>query len=459
MNNRDLANSILENVGGAANLKNVSYCMTRLRFVLNDESLVNLDELKKIPGVLKVIQVGSQYQVVLGEIVDQVYKEVIDVQKTGPATIDSSAVRESNKSKSKSKRSILNLFMGTISEIFTPVIPALLASGFITTFCVLLNVVFKVPTDNMTYKILSILANSLFYFFPIIVGWSAAKKFGTNIAVSLMILGLLINPDFSNLFAANKSVTFLGIPVTNVYYPSSVIPAILSIYFLSKVESILRKYIPNIIRSIAVPFLSALIVAPVTILVLGPLGVWGGTALSSIFVNLYKFSPVLAGALIGGTWQILIIFGMHIALLGLVTVPNIAKYGRDTTIMTHAPGLICQVAAGLAVSLKAKKPAIKRNALALSLTSFFAGSVIEPVMYGVNIKYKKPFYFVCIGGAIGGAITGASFAGTTAPVAFSIYTIPAYLGPGFGGLIAGCLIGSLVTFTLTYIFGIDESIQ
>ena len=219
---------------------------------------------------------------------------------------------------------------------------------------------------------------------------------------------------------------------------------------------LLRKIIPGALRSIFVPFLSTLIVFPLLILAIGPIGVWGGNLFASLFTSMYDFSPILAGALIGGTWQILIIFGMHIAILGLVSVPNIAAYGRDTVIMTHAPSLICQVAAGLAVGLKAKNPEIKKNAITLSLTSFFAGSVVEPVMYGINLKYKRPFIAVCIGGAIGGAITGASLAGTTAAVAFSLYTIPAYLGAGFTGLLIGCGVGACVTFILTWIMGFDE---
>ncbi|WP_281795866.1 PTS transporter subunit EIIC [Tepidanaerobacter syntrophicus] len=463
-NNKELAKEILENIGGSSNIHNISYCMTRLRFVAKNDSKVNVEQLKKLPGVLQVIKLGDQYQVVLGGIVDEVYREILSMQKESIDGKDEgySAIAEDSSKKTEEKGTVkkyLDLFLTTLSEIVTPVIPALVASGFIKTFCVLLSVVFKVPTDNSTYQILNIIADTLYDFFPIIIGWSAAKKFQTNIAVSLMILCVLINPKFSNLFATMEQVTFLGIKVTNVYYPCSVIPAILAIYFLSKFEQILKKYLPKASHSIAIPFLSALIIVPLTILFLGPIGVWGGNALSSLFTSLYAFSPILAGALIGGVWQILIIFGMHIVLLSMITVPNIARFGRDTVIMTHAPSLICQIAAGLAVSLKAKNPEIKRNAFALSLTSFFAGSVIEPVMYGVNLKYKKPFLFVCIGGAIGGAITGASHAGTTAPVAFSLYTIPAYLGPGFSGLLTGVLVGALVTFVLTYIFGIDESIE
>ncbi len=147
---------------------------------------------------------------------------------------------------------------------------------------------------------------------------------------------------------------------------------------------------------------------------------------------------------------------MHIAILCLVSAPNIAMYGRDMIIMTHAPSLICQITAGLAVALKAKDKKIKKNALTLSLTSFFSGNVVEPVMYGINLKYKKPFIAVCIGGAVGGAITGAAGAGTSAAVALSIYTFPVYLGAGFGGLMLGCVVGGLVTFVLTYIMGINE---
>ena len=332
----------------------------------------------------------------------------------------------------------------------------MLACGFIKTLAVLFTVVFKVDEANSTIQVLNVVSDTLYAFFPVIIGWSAAKKFKTNMAVSLVIVALLVNPAFTGLFADGASVTFLGIPVTDVYYGSSVLPAILSIYLLSKVELLLRRLIPGALRSIFVPFLSTLIVFPLLILAIGPIGVWGGNLFASLFTSMYDFSPILAGALIGGTWQILIIFGMHIAILGLVSVPNIAAFGRDTVIMTHAPSLICQVAAGLAVGLKAKNTEIKKNAITLSLTSFFAGSVVEPVMYGVNLKYKKPFIAVCIGGAVGGAITGASLAGTTAAVAFSLYTIPAYLGVGFTGLLIGCGVGACVTFILTWILGFDE---
>ena len=458
LNKTALAQDIIRLLGGSENIKDVAHCMTRLRIVVKNESLVHLEELQKLNGVMKVILIGGQYQIVLGGIVDDVFDETVKLCGK-VAHVNEEVIDENLDAKTDSThRSWLGKLVETISGIVTPIIPAMLACGFIKTLAVLCTVVFKVPEDNSTIQIFNVISDTLYAFFPIIIGWSAAKKFRTNMAVSLVIVGLLVNPAFTSLFANGAKVSFLGIPVTDVYYGSSVLPAILSIYLLSKLELGLRRVIPSALRSIFVPFLSALIIAPLLIVAIGPIGVWGGNLFASIFTKLYEFSPIIAGALIGGTWQILIIFGMHIAILGLVSVPNIAQYGRDTVIMTHAPSLICQVAAGLAVGLKAKNPEIKKNALTLSLTSFFAGSVVEPVMYGVNLKYKKPFIAVCIGGAVGGAITGASLAGTTAAVAFSLYTIPAYLGAGFTGLLIGCGVGALITFILTWLMGIDESI-
>lgn len=451
-----LAADILEYVGGVDNVRDVAHCMTRLRIVVKDEKAVQMKQLEGLEGVMKVVILGGQYQIVLGGIVDDIFDEVAAVCGDRVNINEEMIAENLDAETKKGRRSLLGMLVETISAIVTPIIPAMLACGFIKTLAVLCTVVFKVDEANSTIQVLNVVSDTLYAFFPVIIGWSAAKKFKTNMAVSLVIVALLVNPAFTGLFADGANVTFLGIPVTDVYYGSSVLPAILSIYLLSKVEMLLRKIIPGALRSIFVPFLSTLIVFPLLILAIGPIGVWGGNLFASLFTSMYDFSPILAGALIGGTWQILIIFGMHIAILGLVSVPNIAAYGRDTVIMTHAPSLICQVAAGLAVGFKAKNPEIKKNAITLSLTSFFAGSVVEPVMYGVNLKYKRPFIAVCIGGAIGGAITGASLAGTTAAVAFSLYTIPAYLGVGFTGLLIGCGVGACVTFILTWIMGFDE---
>lgn len=452
---RKLAETIISNVGGKGNVKDVSHCMTRLRFGLKDNAKVNTTELEKIDDVMRVVVIAGQYQIVLGGIVDEVFEETCkllgDGVKINEQLIEENLDTDTTPKKVKPVEKLISLLSGIVS----PIIPAMLAAGFITALAKL-AVLAGVPETNTTIQLLSVAGDVLYGFFPIFIGWSAAKYFGANISITLMVVGLLVYPNFSNVFANFENVNFLGLPVTNVYYGSSVLPAIFTAFLIAKLEKLLRKVLPNALRSIFVPFLSALITIPLLIVVIGPIGVWGGELFANLFRSTYELSPILAGAIIGGIWQILIIFGMHIAILGLVSAPNIAMYGRDTIIMTHAPSLICQITAGLAVALKAKDKKIKKNALTLSLTSFFSGNVIEPVMYGVNLKYKKPFIAVCIGGAVGGAITGAAGAGTVAAVALSIYTFPVYLGAGFGGLMLGCLVGGLVTFVLTYIMGIDE---
>lgn len=452
---RKLAETIISNVGGKDNVKDVSHCMTRLRFGLKDNAKVNTTELEKIDDVMRVVVIAGQYQIVLGGIVDEVFEETCkllgDGVKINEQLIEVNLDTDTTPKKVKPVEKLISLLSGIVS----PIIPAMLAAGFITALAKL-AVLAGVPETNTTIQLLSVAGDVLYGFFPIFIGWSAAKYFGANISITLMVVGLLVYPNFSNVFANFENVNFLGLPVTNVYYGSSVLPAIFTAFLIAKLEKLLRKVLPNALRSIFVPFLSALITIPLLIVVIGPIGVWGGELFANLFRSTYELSPILAGAIIGGIWQILIIFGMHIAILGLVSAPNIAMYGRDTIIMTHAPSLICQITAGLAVALKAKDKKIKKNALTLSLTSFFSGNVIEPVMYGVNLKYKKPFIAVCIGGAVGGAITGAAGAGTVAAVALSIYTFPVYLGAGFGGLMLGCLVGGLVTFVLTYIMGIDE---
>ena len=414
---------------------------------------------------MRVVHIGDQYQIVLGGIVDDVFDEV-SLLCEGHASIDAQVIGENLDTAEEDSlipqgagvgEGLVGRLIDTISSIVVPVLSALLGCGLVQTVSVILVQIFQIPSDNTTVLILNAVSDTLYGFFPIIIGWSAAKRFGANVAIALVMCGVLVSGSFTSIFETHAAVTFAGVPVTSVYYGSSILPAIISVWLLSKLERILRRILPDALKAIFVPFICLIVLVPVLVIAIGPIGVWGGDLFASLFTSVYALSPILAGAIIGGIWQILIIFGMHIAILGLVSAPNIANFGRDTVIMTHAPSLICQIAAGLAVALKAKDKTIKRNAFALSVTSFFAGNVIEPVMYGVNLKYKRPFVAVCIGGAVGGAITGAFHAGTTAAVALSLYTIPVYLGEGFGGLMLGCAVGALITFVMTWIMGIDES--
>lgn len=468
MSVKEMATSIITGIGGEENISSVSYCMTRVRVTVTNPNKVNKNELEKTDGVMKVLTIGKQYQVVVGGIVNEVYEEIVEL--LGESVITTGAVdefyeddiemideKDANSNQGKLK-SVISSAIETLSSIVSPVIPAMLAAGFVKTIAMIMVSVLGFNESNTTYLLLNTLGDTIYYFFPMIIGWSSARRFNANVGVTLILTGFLINPSFASIFEMSENVSFLGVPVTNVYYGSSVLPAIFSVWLLSVLEKQFRKILPPSLRSIFVPFLSLLIVFPILILGIGPIGVWGGEAFASLFTGLYTFNPIIAGAFIGGLWQVLIIVGMHIAILGLVSGPNIARFGRDQVIMTHAPSLVCQIVAGFAVSLKAQNAKLKREAFTLSFSSLVAGSVIEPVMYGVNLKLKTPFIAVLIGGAVGGAIAGAVGAGTTAAVAFSIYTFPAYMGEGFVGLLIGCVVGALVTFLITYFVGFDEEL-
>lgn len=465
MNHEVVANKILESVGGKNNITYATFCMTRLRLSLKDNGLINDDNVRGIDGVIGTKTVGTQYQIIIGPDVEYVYKCFCKTAKLEEAkrieeNLDVSILEKNSSSQKSFGRKmidVISLGVTTLSNIFTPLIPAMLGAGLIKVIMILLDKGFGINADNSTtYAILNILQNSFFYYMPVMVGWSAAKKFNANTVLSLMLIGLLIHPNLAALFE-NGNVTFIGLPVTKVTYTTSIIPAIFAVYFEAKVQNLLKKIVPNMLKSIFVPLLTLLITAPIVLIVLGPLGYWGGLAMTKIVTAFYDFSPALSSALIGGTWNLMLVAGMHMVILGLVRNPNIATFGIDKITVAYAASLMCQVAAGLAVAIRTKDPALKKEAYSLSLTSFFAGMVIEPVMYGINIKYKKPFLFTIIGGAIGGAIICACGAGVTAPVAFSIYTLPAYFGQGFAGLAAGSLIGAFITFILTYKFGLDDS--
>ena len=459
MSYENLANLILEKAGGKGNIKSVTYCMTRLRLSLYDDEKIDVKGIEHLDHVMRVVKVGGQYQIVLGAIVVDVYNDFTKL--VGLVEENKNNRQKEVESFSLGKggfnvKNIASTAATTLASIFTPLIPAMLGSGMLKVILIIMEQGFQLNAANCsTYAVLNILQNSFFYFMPILLAWSASKRFKVNTVMALFVVCFLVHPNLAALFA-DGDVMFLGIPVTPVTYTSQVIPALLAVYLLKWVDLGLQKIIPNVIKTMTIPLLTILIVAPITLIVLGPLGYWGGLVITNIIKSFYNFSPILSGALIGATWNLLLICGMHMVVLTLVRNQNLATFGYDKITVAYCASLMCQVAAGLAVAMRTRNKALKKKAYALTLTSFFAGNVIEPVMYGINVKYKRPFYFTIAGGLIGGAIIGASGAQVTAATGFSIYTLPAFFGPGFVGLIIGSLTGAAITFVLTYKWGLEE---
>ena len=255
MNKAELAKQITNNVGSVDNITGIAHCMTRLRITVKNEALVKTEALSKLDGVLKVVKLGDQYQIVLGGIVDDVFEEVSklcgDKVNITEETIDENLDKLPVQGKKKSNW--LNSAIETITGIVAPVLPALLGCSFITTVAAIATSIFKVPDTNTTIQILNAVGNTLYGFFPIIIGWSAAKKFKTNISVSLVITGLLVYSGFTGIFSNNTNVSFLGIPVANLYYGSSVLPAVLTVIFQSYIEKWLKRVVPDTLKSIFVP--------------------------------------------------------------------------------------------------------------------------------------------------------------------------------------------------------------
>ena len=248
-----IALSIIENVGGKENIKEMSHCMTRLRLGLKNESLVNKEGLDKCEGVMRVVLLGGQYQIVLGGIVDDVFGAASEI--VGDSVKVNDEIIQENLDEPVGKQTIVNQLISVVSGIITPIIPAMLASGFITAIAKL-AILCGVEETNYTIQLLTVAGDVLYGFFPIIVAWSSAKYFKANISLTLMVVGILVYPSFTSLIA-QEGVNFLGLPVTNLYYGSSVLPAIFSALLLSKLEIFFRRILPNALRSIFVPFLSA----------------------------------------------------------------------------------------------------------------------------------------------------------------------------------------------------------
>lgn len=451
-----LSRDIMTNVGGVENVSSLTHCITRLRFILKNKDKVNKNAIDKMEGVTSSLYSGGQYQIIIGQDVADVYDDIVanyNLNAMGEVEADEQEIKTK-----KSLFSYLDKLFSVLASIFTPLIPAMQGMGFLKIILVIADFV-GVNAESTTYQLINVLSDSFFYFLPFLVAWSAAERFKANKALALMITGFLLHPNFIELFNSHETVSFLGITVPNINYSGSILPPILTILLLSYVQKILNKILPKVLRTVFSSFLALLITMPIAILVIGPIGNWGGAILVNLFNNLYDFSPLLSGAILGGLWQVIIIVGMHWLLLTLIEFPNIANFGVDRVLVAFAPSIMCEIAAGFAVALKVKNKSVRQNALSLTITSLLSGGVIEPVMYGVNIKYRKPFYFVLLGGAIGGAIVGACGSGITAPAMFGIYTLPAFFGPGFTGLMVGTALGCVVTFLLTYFFGVDKKIE
>lgn len=443
-----LVNEILDAIGSKDNIKSVVHCATRLRFELYDESKANDEKIQSIPGVLSLVKKGGQYQLVIGNNVDLVYKDLIKI-----ANIKGNTVSK------KDDRSIVDRILGAITGSIAPVIPLLAGCGMGKVLLLVLSLTHILSEDSQTYILINLIFDTGFAFMPAFIGFSAAKMFNTNQYMGAFLGLCLVNPSWTAIVGEGNPFTFLGIGVPLVKYTSSLVPALMAVWILSYIEKPIKKIVPEMIKVFAEPMLIALIMMPLTFIVIAPIGnyISGFVATASMF--LYDHVGIAAIAILAALYPWLVSVGIHKAL-SPISIALVAEQGFDPVIRVVA---LCsnmsQAAACLAVSLKTKKKNLKTLAFSSAITAYLGG-ITEPALYGVNLKLKKPMY----AGMIGAAIAGI-FAGIVKLKAF-IYVTPGILSLAmwvskeenfiFMAIIT-IIIASIATFIAVFIIGFDDS--
>lgn len=442
-----LAADILEGVGGEKNLVGATHCATRLRLRLRDDAKADTAAVEKLPGVIAVMQAGGQYQVVIGNDVPLVFAGLGKISRFG---------NEDSADEAPSQGNLFNRFIEMVSAIFSPILWPLAGSGLLKAFLSMAGTFGWVAPTNNTYVILSAAADALFYFLPLFLAVTAARRFKVNQFTSMAIAGALVYPSIVALGTAAQPVDFAGIPLVMMNYSSSVIPIIVAVWLQGYLERFLLKFLPSAVRNFLTPLLTVAIMVPLTLLTVGPATTLISQAVSAGITAIFGFAPWLAGALMGAFWQVFVLFGLHWGFVPIMT-NDLATIGYSLLMAPLVPAVLAQAAAMVAVALRTRSAARRGVAAPAAISGFLAG-VTEPGIYGVNLPLKKPFYFGIAGGAVGGAIASMGGSASNAFVFASLLALPAFTAVGnFMLLLIGTAVAILIAFILTFIFGPRET--
>lgn len=451
MDYQAIAKEILKDVGGKDNIVDVTHCYTRLRFVLKDTKQANKEALLQTEGVISVVESGGQYQVVLGNKVAHVYNALEPLL----------AQQLTTKTSTKEKNSLGNRILNTVAAIFTPVVPAIAASGMLKGILAIAVMVannfYQVDLKPLnTYIILSAASDALFYFMPVILGYSAAKVFKTNEYIAMVIGATLCYPTIVSLMTEKSAVTLFGLHVTKANYVSTVIPIILAIFMLAYVQRFLEKVIPEVLKIIMVPTLSLLLMIPATLLLFGPIGIYLGDGVNWLYYYIMNLSPILLGGFIGGIWCVLVIFGAHRGLVP-IGINDVARTGRQNLLAFAGAANFSQAGAAFGVFVRTKNKDLKAVAASATVTALFG--ITEPAIYGANLRLKKPMIYAVASGAAGGALMGWGGSYGTAFANQGLLTISVYAEAGTKAFICyllGCGIAFFGAFILTIFLGFND---
>ncbi|OTA21437.1 PTS system, beta-glucoside-specific IIABC component [Xenorhabdus beddingii] len=454
MNYPILAREIIVGVGGKENIVTFVHCATRLRFKLRDRNLADLNALKAHPDIIAVVESGGQFQVVIGNEVKEVYQVIQQrlaiPDETSPIT-DSTERRDS----------LFNHFIDIISGIFTPFLGIMAASGILKGLLAVATTIHWLSPDSGTYHVWYAASDSLFYFFPLILGYTAGKKFGGNPFITMGIGGALVHPLIISAFetsmiAGHSSENFLGIPLSFLNYSSSVIPIIFASWVSCKIEKKLDALLPSAIKTFITPLICLMLIVPLVFLVIGPAATWLSQILAQGYQTIYGFAPALAGMVMGAIWQVCVIFGLHWGLIPIM-VNNLTVLGHDTLAPLLLPAVIGQTGAALGVFLRTRDAKLKVLAGSAATAGMFG--ITEPAVYGVTLPYRRPFIFGCIAGAMGGSVVGYYQSAMYSMGLLNIFTFTQLIPPsGIDHTVWGAMMGTLLAFAistlLTWMFGL-----
>lgn len=468
-----LATAIVTNVGGPGNIHSVIHCITRLRFYLKDEHRAQDAVIANLDGVIDVAKAGGQYQVVIGPAVNEVYDAVM--AQLGPAFADATAGTPTTATTQAAGaptetdaptgwlprlRHGVSQVIGVMTAAMIPVIGILAGSGILKGILAALTGFHVLTVTSGTYMVLNAVADATFYFLPVVLGFTAAKKLGSDPIVLAIVGAILIYPSLMTAagHATTAQITFFGVPTHLMSYAASVFPMIVAAWLGVSVERGLKRVIPLYLRSVFVPILEALILSVIVLVVIGPLITMISKGLASGILAIYNFSPALSGLVIGGLYQTMVIFGLHWGIIPIV-INDIATNGHSYLNAILSITMVAQGGAVLAVFLKSKNKSLKEISLAAAISAFCG--VTEPALYGVNLKYKRVFVVASIASGLGGLLTGLlhvnNYALSGSLIGFPAFITPGVgIGPNFYGYLISHYGTLLIATTLVYLFGFSD---
>ena len=446
-----LALDIIEVVGGQQNIANATRCATRLRLVLKETPQGAKEKVSALTGVISVVENNGQFQVVIGTHVGEVYDAVAEALHLDT---DGQEVEQP-------KQGIVSRIIATMSAVFAPFVYILAAAGLLQGALILITMAAPAFSQTGTYEVLNFMSWTPFTFLPIFIAITASKHFKCNTFIAVLCCCALVNQSWADIaarIADGEIIRFLGIKLTETTYTSTVLPPLLLVWALSYLERFVEKKLPDAAKPLLTPLICFLIMVPATILVLGPASEIAANGIASGYNTLVAFAPALAGAIIGGLWQVVVIFGVHWGITPVV-LANFDMNGCDTFQAFQTIAVVAQVAAAFGVFLKSRNKELKSVSLSAGVTGIFG--ITEPTIYGVTLRLKKPFVCGCIGGAIGAVVLSffhsAYYAYAGLPGLLTIVNAISKDAPmSFMGEALACVIASVIAIVLIQIVGFDD---